>query len=108
MIVTTTNVPPAIQQYFNRFLLDFLYGLLYKLENEILPRSLKKIRPQDTGKRKLFNLLYKEFYEVYERKKIEEAEYKEKVSKAAQKVPRIPTTGGIARFKRFQPEATVS
>lgn len=100
-VVTRTVIPPQIIQYFNRHLLDPLFGLYCDVRDLILPRAKKKIRPQDVGKQREFDKLYAEFLEVYERKKAEEAEYKEKVSKAAQERPRLPNEGGTMRFKRY-------
>lgn len=109
MVITTiTNLPPPIIQHFNRFLLDFLLGLLMMVGEKIIPLSVKKIRPQDVGKRREFDLLHKEFTEVYERKKAEEAEYKSKVKKASEKVPRLPNSSGTMRFKRFRSKEQTS
>ncbi len=73
------------------------------MQEKIIPKSDKKIRPQDTKRRRIFGALLKEFYEEYERKKKEEDDYKAKV-KAAKKRPHFPDTGRTCSFKRFQPK----
>jgi hypothetical protein len=101
MIQTITILPSQIRTRFDEMLLDPLYGLWKRFEDKIKPLR-RKIRFQDVGKRRDFDKLTREFEDLYERKKIEEEEYKAKI-KNAKKRPDIPVTGSTARFTRFQP-----
>jgi hypothetical protein len=101
MTVTTyAALPPPIQQFFDPFLLDPLYGMLRRVQDIIIPLAKKKIRHQDVGKRKEFDLLKIKFMEAYERKKIEEEEYKTKI-KNTQKRPSIYASEETCRFRRM-------
>ena len=103
-MITTTILPPPIQQHFNRYLLlSWPDQLKHKIKDEIFPLYNKKVRPQDTGKIRDYAILMKMFEEIYERKKIEEEEYKTKI-KNAPKRPSIPTTGGTCRFRKVVTE----
>lgn len=104
MITTTTSIPPQIVQYFNRYLLDPLYGSLRDLEDRLIPIANKKIRACDTGKRKEFDKLLKEYRETYERKKAEEAHYNAEINEKIKKRPSFPTTGKTMRFERVVPQ----
>jgi hypothetical protein len=97
----TTQLPPPILQFFDPFLLDPFYGMLRRVQDIIIPLAKKKIRPQDVGKRKEFELLKIKFMETYERKKVEEEEYKTEIKNSAKR-PTIPLTGGTVRFRRLQ------
>lgn len=99
MIQTITILPPQITTQFDEMLLDPLYGLWKRFEDKIKP-LYRKIRSQDVGKRKEFDKLTKEFEELYERKKIEKADYEAKI-KNAKKRPSIQNTGRTMRFTRF-------
>ena len=101
IITTSACLPPLISFGFSTYLLDPLFGMKVRVEETIIPLSLKKIRSQDVGKRKEFDKLLKEYQEVYGRKKNEEAEYKAKIKEAAEKRPRFPNAGSTMRFKRF-------
>ncbi|HEX4374902.1 MAG TPA: hypothetical protein VHZ50_16475 [Puia sp.] len=102
MKTTTISLPPPlITKYFDPYLLDRLLGMYKKVQNRIIPLSKKKIRDQDVGKKKEFMSFLEKFYEEYERKKIEEAEYKEKI-KNYKKRSSLPNTAETFRFKRFQ------
>ena len=101
-ITTIVSFPPPILQYFDPYLLlDYIERLLRRVQTIIIPKSAKKIRLQDVGKRRDFDKLLIEFHEVYERKTIEKAEYKAKIKEKAQKRPHIPNSGGVMRFKRM-------
>lgn len=99
---TIAQLPPPIKQYFNRFLLmDILERKKWSLENVIHPLAKKKIRPQDVGKQREFNLLLLKYQEIYERKKIEKADYEAACKEKEKKVPHFPTSGGTMRFRRM-------
>ena len=102
MIKTISILAPPIRFDLDPFLLDPLLGMKRRLDNELIPRSKKKIREQDGGKRREFDKLLKEFEEVYERKKDEEVVYKARIKKAIEKRPHISATGRTVQFKRFQ------
>jgi hypothetical protein len=99
---TTTILPPPITTYFSPYLLDPLLGSLIYVEKTLIPLSLKKIRIQDTGKRKQFDELLKKYRETYEWKKAEEAEYNQKIKEAVQKRPSLHSTKKPMQFTRFQ------
>ncbi len=103
-MITTSSLPPPIELGFDpRFLYGFLKYKKYRLEEEIIPLSIRKIRDIDTGKRREFDKLLKEFKEEYERKKAEEAEYEAKIEEALQKRPHISASSGVRRFKKMDP-----
>lgn len=102
-MITTTILPPPIKQFFDPMLLDPLQGIKLTVENKIISLAKKKIRPQDRGKKREFERLLKQFYETYERKKIEETQYKEKI-KAASKRPDFATASKTETFRKFQIE----
>lgn len=109
MIKTVCCLPPPIQQYFNPLLLMEGHDRKkHYVENKIIPLSLKKIRSQDVGKRRQFDKQLKEFYQVYERKKIEKANYDAKIKEAAKKRPSLPATGGTCRFTRMEPQKLIN
>ncbi len=96
-------MPPKIRQYFNKHLL--LWGTLeyYKMKLEpILERSKKKIREIDVGKRRRFNELLKEFFEVYESKQNEKADYDAALAKKGKERPRFSNEGSTIQFKRVE------
>lgn len=84
-------------------MLDPLLGMLKRVENVINPLSMRKIRDQDTGKRKEYNELLIKFMETYERKKAEEKKYKEKIENS-EKIPYLPNQGSTCKFTRFLPK----
>jgi hypothetical protein len=100
-VITTVNLPPLILQSFSSDLLSApVWNTLEYLENrmkKIIEKASKKIRPQDTRKRKEFELLVKEFEELYERKKIEKDEYDKKKKKRREEMLFV---GSTMRFKR--------
>lgn len=100
-ITTTSILPPFCRYWYDSFLLDPLLGLKIKMENKIIPLSIKKIRPQDVGKRREFDKLMEQYLEVYGRKKNEETEYKAKIEEATKKRPSFSNTGSTMRFERF-------
>lgn len=100
---TTTILPPPIKQFFDPMLLDPLQGIKLTVENKIINLAKKKIRPQDVGKKREFERLLKQFYETYERKKIEETQYKEKIKKA-DKRSSLPAASKARPFTKFQNE----
>jgi hypothetical protein len=99
---TIGNLPPILRERFNIYMLDPLLGMMKYIENEVIPLSIKKIRPQDIGKRRKFDELLKEFREVYERKKTEEANYDAKVKEEIKKRPSFSNTGRTFIFKRME------
>ncbi len=102
MITNITSFPPPIQQSFSTdLLLDFWEKVVKRVYTKIIPLSNRKIRAQDTGKRKQFDAVLKEFIKEHERKKIEKVEYETKTKEAIEKRPRIPNTGGTFRFSRI-------
>lgn len=100
-MINIVSAPPPVLTNFNPYLLDPLMGIRHHVEKHLCRLYRKKIRPQDVGKRKEFDKLMKEFYEVYGRKKIEEEEYKTAIKNAPER-PRISSSGGVMCFKRFQ------
>ncbi len=104
-MITINVLPPAIKQSFDSYLLDRLLGMKMRVENKIKPLFQRKNRLQDIGKKKEFETLLIKFQDTYERKKIEEEQYKEKI-KNAKKRSRTPDTGGVMRFRRFQSEGS--
>lgn len=66
-----------------------------------MPKAKKKIRPQDVKKSSQFEQLQKLFMEMYERKKDEEALYKEALRKAMEKRPSLPDKGTTCTFRRI-------
>lgn len=102
-ITTTCNLGPLIYQSFDPYLLMSFLEISFKdLHERVIPRALKKIRSQDIGKRKQFEILYQKYMETYERKKIEEAEYDKKIKEALQKRPNIPNSGQTCSFRRME------
>lgn len=100
-IETIAHLPPLLIQEFDRDLLMNFLQRSYKRIMKLSKLSLKKIRPQDIGKRRDFEKLSKLYLEEYERKKIEEEKYQEETRKLAEKVPRISNSGGTRRFTRM-------
>jgi len=82
-------------------LMTTLQRYMYSVTKEIVPYSQRKIRPQDTKKRKIFDQLLKEFQDLHEWKTIEEAEYKAKIEEESKKRPHFPLIGSTIRFKRL-------
>ncbi len=101
MTTTISCLPPDILTSYDPYILDRLLGLKMHIKNYVEPLFLKKNRAQDAGKRKEFNKLLREFEEIYERKKIEEKEYHEKIKNSAKRSC-LPIAGPTCRFKRFQ------
>ena len=89
-----------IQQYYDPYLLDPMRGI-WMAVCAIVNAAQKKLRPQDTGKRRAFDKLYQECVRAYEWKKIEKEEYEAKVKKLV-KVSSIPNAGKTTRLTRFQ------
>ena len=102
-ITVNTVIPPAVIESLDIMLLDPLLGMYRRFE-KLVVRAEKKIRAQDVGKRRDFDKMSRQFEEVYERKKAEEAEYKKSVKEASQKRPCLSATGSTLKFKRFQRE----
>ncbi len=101
MTTTIITKPPPILSNFDPYLLDPLFGLKMMVEKKIIPLFHLKIRDQDLGKKKEFYKLLEMFQEEYERKKVEEEEYKTKIKNAKKRSP-LPATRGTIRFTRFQ------
>jgi len=104
MVKTIVLIPPKIKLYFSKYLL--LWGTLecYKLKlDHILERAKKKIREIDVGKRRRFNELLKEFFEVYESKQNEQADYEAALKQKGKERPRFSTSGTTMQFKRVEP-----
>lgn len=99
--IITSAFPPMVKQSFNPYLLDPLMGMFMHINNKIIPLADKKLKIQDVGKKREMEKLIKEFKEVYERKKIEEEEYKAKI-KNAKKRSFIPNASETCTFKRLQ------
>lgn len=98
-------LPPPIEQYFDPCLLmTFLERLKWKVEKKVLLKAKKKIREIDTGKRKRFEMMLKEFWESYERKTNEEKIYKAEIEKSKEKRPYLSPTGGTCVFRRVHAE----
>ena len=85
-------------------LLDPWERIIKRVITKTIPLSGRKIREQDTGKRQVFDVLLKEFHEVHERKKAEKVEYESKKKEAFEKRPRLPTSSGTVKFRRYVSE----
>lgn len=101
MIITKWVTAPPIETHFSPYLLDPLLGFLLEVQRTIMPKAKKKIRPQDVKKRRMFDQLHQLFMEMYERKKDEEALYKEKIREAMEKMPGLPLKGKTCTFSRI-------
>lgn len=102
MITTISCTPPPIVQNLNRkLLMSCLERINWDIQNTLIPKANKKIRTQDIGKKRKFDNLLAEFKEVYERKKIEEAEYKTKIKEKIEKRSNFSNTGQTCIFKRM-------
>jgi hypothetical protein len=66
----------------------------------ICPLAIKKLH-NCPGKQKQFNKLLGDFFEVYERKKIEKIDYNTKNKKEIEERPCIPNSAGIIKFKKI-------
>lgn len=100
---TISMLPPEIRQQFSETLLDPLLDRLRRVERKLILLADRKIRAQDTEKRKMFDALLEEFMELYERKTVEKAQYQAKIENA-KKRSCIPATGGVVRFTRVESE----
>jgi len=109
MVTTKTIIPPEIRQYFERklLLLGTLEYYMMKLK-WIIKLSEKKIRPQDIGKKRKFDALLKEFYEVYESKQNEETIYEAARKEKSKERPCIQNAGATMRFKRLDTQTVVA
>lgn len=96
----TISIPPPNLPLFDRYLLDPLLGMFMRVENKIKPLEKKKVRDIDIGKKREFLFLIKKFNEEYERKKIEKAQYDQKI-KDAPKRSIISNASSTCRFTRF-------
>jgi|ERR1700676_770012 len=108
MITMTCFLPSsAIIQSFDRNLLNSKVSKKTEYEkwkfDKIYDRYLKKIDDKQTGKKKEFEILKLQWFELYERAKIKEEIY-ERALENAKEMPRISATEGTLRFKRFQSE----
>ena len=108
MITTISTLPPQITQQFNRWLLDQLGAILHHVKTVIIPLSNRKIRECDMGKRREFDKLLKEFYEVYESKQNEKTEYEAEIKEKTKKGSGFPVTGKTVRFKKIQREESIT
>lgn len=103
MITTVESLPPPILLYFSKTLLSDFDNLEFEMKKflRIMKLASKKIDDRHPGKKNELKKLIKLWQEEYERAKIKKEKYEEAL-KNAEKMPRIPTTGGTMRFKRFQ------
>lgn len=102
MLTTINNLPPQIKQYFSpNLLMSYLERMMNDVLTEILPQAKKKFRPQDIGRRREFNILLSEFYQLYERKKAEEKAFKDEIKAKIKDRPHISDSGGTITFKRI-------
>ena len=106
MKVTTTCIaPPEINLYYDSDLLLENWQRIYKrVKTRVIPLSERKIRSQDTGKRKDFDKLLQEFDKVYAEREIEKADYEAKKKEAYEKRPCFPTTSRPMQFRRYVSE----
>jgi len=99
---TVVSLPPSILQSFNaNLLMSFLERIEKYVIDKIIPKAKKKIRPQDTGKQRAFDKLYKEYQEVYERKKNEEIDYRTARQEKIKKRSNFYASGQTCKFTRM-------
>lgn len=99
---TIINLPAMIRQNFDPLLwLDDIERYRWIVDNKIVPKRNKQIRSQDVGRARDFKKLLEEFEEIYERKKIEKAEYDAKIQKAKKRRD-LSITSGTCQFKRYK------
>lgn len=103
MKTTTISInPPEILCAFSP---DLLMSPLYRnkkyVETKIARLQHRKIRLQDSGKRKEFDKLIKEYYEEYERKKTQEEKYTAKIKDSPER-PCVQNSSATIRFKRYK------
>jgi predicted transcriptional regulator len=101
---TISSIPPQIIQSFNKKLLMSIIEISKEtVESEIIRLYYKKIvlRPKNSGKRKEFDKLIKEYYEEYERKKTQEEKYKAKI-KDSQQRSSISNSSSTMRFESYK------
>lgn len=103
-ITTISSLPAQIKQFFNKNLLWEFLDFINDRFNRIHKRFIKKVPSSHYRRQREYQKLYKEFIELYERKKTEKANYDAEVKKKIQERPMFPATGGTVRFKRFRPE----
>lgn len=104
MSFTTTKriTPPSIKQYFSPLLLLSRLQIEYNRFVLLQEKAKKKIRPQDIGKKRDWDLLLTQYQQIYNEKSKEEAEFNSKKKEELKKRPYLPNTGVIATFERFE------
>ncbi len=103
-MISTVHLPPMILQKFDPDLLLDSLGRIERSFRKIELSALKKLRPQDTGKRRAFESLKLKYMELYERKKKERSDYQTEMQEKDKKRPWFPLTGAPVRFKRYTKE----
>ncbi len=102
-MITTTISAPAISMIFDgNILMNTLQRIHHKLENTIKPLCQKKLKDDHIGRRRQFIILLMKFSETYERKTIEEADYKAEIKAKIEKRPHISASSTSACFRRLQ------
>jgi len=100
MIETITISPPEIRFKFNKYLLMTYLERVDLRCQELQAKAIKKFR-KCLGKQREFNDLLTRFKEMYERKKKEEDEYREKI-KAKTKRSLPSNSGTTCTFRRME------
>jgi hypothetical protein len=103
MTIIKSNCLPTIKQYFNpNLLLSTLERLKYNVNNKILPLAMKKLQ-NCPGRQAEIDKLLDKFMSVYERKEIEEADYKAKNKKKIEERSCISISSRTMCFRRLPP-----
>lgn len=101
-IITTTSCPPLIDKFYSQDLLSrpirTPLNHAKKMIEKAIEKSKKKIRPQDTRKKREFDELLKQFEVLHGWKTDEKNDYDRKRKEMYEKVS---NNGGSVRFKRF-------
>lgn len=101
-VITIYNIPSKIIQKLNAHLLLEIPDLcIYKLQTNIIPLSLKKIKDTHSGRQREFNELLIKFRDLYERKKTEKAEYTAKIKEKTKERSCIPATVNVCKFTKM-------
>jgi hypothetical protein len=101
-MITYSIKPPEITTQFSA---DLLLTLLQRIERRVEKIKIlaaKKLKENHVGRRRQFVILLMKFNEEYERKKIEEADYKAENKKKIEERPSLSNVGSTCTFKRLR------
>jgi hypothetical protein len=102
--VNIFTLPPLILQSLNKDLLSSPYSFLHYIKEKkenILGKANKKIRPQDTRKKREFDSLIKEFEELHGRKTIEKDQCEKEAKENHEKMSFISPAACFKRPKKL-------